>query len=687
MLSHIANKSLHASFIALKLIANGNDVKDVRKTDWFVSLRCLTGIILQRFKHKLAHRGWYVVVKVNNKFLLSYCCNVINLGNTVLFFPYEAYVPRYSESFGKKTINGIKCDGFLATPYDLNIGATCDRVVLISTRRSQLAQLANANVTSANTEAISLYLRAQLAQPQVACTSFWKQLPSLDSLKFDSVDCLNRELLCVSAKWIVYKDFIHFRAQGIGIEFETNSAHSLLASALALHGMFIHINCAGARVRSCLFNERLLLPEGYVSLANETIMSSSERLLCVVGVLSIDWGRTWAADSNAVFVIGSDAELSLKIAKRALSLFVLDSSALEYARLRKLSLKLKCLFLDKTAAKIREFDFSNLCRSINLLRLVSIGLVNFGATSFLKLPTWRLYIANALGSNYFWNINLEQNVTKLIGCCTYQAGARLRASYTCFHALIAISLYFNAYGFTELKTECFIDKRKANLFKWLSYIPIYSSKSNLFIKCSAIPNLVTHYAKQRLTDFGVCEFGDLNLGCKTLKFLCAISNSHIFYHLFYFAYHTLFRVSPLVVDATNFVWKVIDLNLNVVCVCGKLPPSVLNVYKIANNTFYFESVCSFNKAWAGMPARHVYYITNIIVELDSTICLRKLASGLQHYVSARCNARLRWFKQFSHFVLAVLELKCFTFDFNLFHSLCSTLETFIEANAKSVWKC
>lgn len=56
----------------------------------------------------------------------------------------------------------------------------------------------------------------------------------------------------------------------------------------SVYGVFIHINYAGARLRNSVANERLLLLSGYIKLANEVVLSSSERLFSIIGALDID---------------------------------------------------------------------------------------------------------------------------------------------------------------------------------------------------------------------------------------------------------------------------------------------------------------------------------------------------------------------------------------------------------------
>ncbi len=56
----------------------------------------------------------------------------------------------------------------------------------------------------------------------------------------------------------------------------------------SVYGVLVQINYAGARLRNSVANERLLLLSGYIKLANELALSSSERLFSIIGVLDID---------------------------------------------------------------------------------------------------------------------------------------------------------------------------------------------------------------------------------------------------------------------------------------------------------------------------------------------------------------------------------------------------------------
>ncbi len=56
----------------------------------------------------------------------------------------------------------------------------------------------------------------------------------------------------------------------------------------SVYGVFIQINYADAHLRNSVANERLFLLSGYIKLANELVLSSSERLFSIIGVLDID---------------------------------------------------------------------------------------------------------------------------------------------------------------------------------------------------------------------------------------------------------------------------------------------------------------------------------------------------------------------------------------------------------------
>ncbi len=204
------------------------------------------------------------------------------------------------------------------------------------------------------------------------------------------------------------------------------------------------------------------------------------------------------------------------------------------------------------------------------------------------------------------------------------------------NVLMILRRYFNGFGFREFKTDCFLYKQHVRLFAALSFVSLRAVSNNLFIRCSAVPNLAAQYSRHSSTVCGVYETGKLTVNCETFEFLCVIGDSQIFSHLFCSVYNTLFRVLPLIVKSSGDDWQVLDLSLNTVCVCGKLSCLALRFYGFVKNVFYFE--CR-NDSGDRLPRALAVCVVNsvcFVVEVGIAFGVRKFASELQRYNSMLC---------------------------------------------------
>lgn len=255
-----------------------------------------------------------------------------------------------------------------------------------------------------------------------------------------------------------------------------------------------------------------------------------------------------------------------------------------------------------------------------------------------------------------------------------------------FNVLMLLRRCFNSFGFREFKTDCFLYKQHVRLFRALSFVLLHTANNNLFIRCSAVPNLAVQYSKHSSTVCGVYETGKLTVNCRAFEFFCVIGDAQIFSHLFCSVYNTFFRALPLIVKSSGDDWQVLDLSLNAVCLCGKLSCVALRFYGFVKDVFYFE--CRSNARLPRALAVCVFNSICFVVEVGATLGLRNFAAKLQRYNSMLCSVRLRSYDCFESFSLACLSLKSFVPSSEVFYNLCSVLESFIQSNnSKLVWRC
>ncbi|XXN13653.1 MAG: hypothetical protein AAI902_00225 [Candidatus Hodgkinia cicadicola] len=632
-------------------------------------------VVLLCFKHRRA--GWCLLLKSNDKTVLVYHSSAVAVGCIVLFSPYKVYVSRYSESFDNRLVCNLRCDGFLATPYDLGVGTAYNRVIL---RNSVCAPELNAT-DSKLALSNATFSNIKLRKLELIC----------DLRALASVRQLNRDLVFIDSLWCVYRDpfcllrwFINTKNVASG------NVYDFFLFISSVYGIFVHVNYANARLRNSVLNERLLLLSGYVNLANETVLSSNERLFSVISVLDIDWLRRESVDYNTVFVLSSNTRFNMCSIRRVLSLFVLDGSTFWYFRFRALKFKMKYLFLNSAVISANNcFCCGVLYSSVKLLRLAGITATNVGAIMFLKLPVWRLDLKSSVDSLQSWRASLgrEWLLDKMENSCKLRV-LNVTLARTYFNVLMLLRRYFNGFGFREFKTDCFLYKQHARLFKALSFVLLHTVDNNLFVRCSAVPNLAAQYSRYSSAVCGVFETGKLTVNCKAFDFFCVIGDAQIFSHLFCSVYSMFFRALPLIVETSGDDWQVLDLSLNAVCVCGKLSCLALRFYSFVKNVFYFECRSESNARLPRTLAVCVFNSIYFIVEVGITLGLRNFASKLQRYNSMLCSVRLQSSDRFVSFSLVCLSLKSFVPSFGFFNNLCLVLENFIQSNnSKLVWRC
>ncbi|AUG34237.1 Phenylalanine--tRNA ligase beta subunit [Candidatus Hodgkinia cicadicola] len=681
-----AATSLHSSFVASKLVSGGRELGRNFKLTRFAN--CLFGVVIVCAKR--AGAGWWLLLKSGNKIVLVHHSNVITAGCIVLFSPYKARVPRRSESFNDRTVHNLRCDGFLVTPYDLGVGPVYNRVLFCDTVRAfefNDTLAIELNITDSKLERANVtFSNVKLRRLGLTC----------DLRALANVKQLNRDLVYVNSLWNACRDsfcllrwFVNTKNTAGG------NVYDYFLFISSVYGVFIHIAYADARLRNSVANERLLLLSGFVRLANKLVLSSDERLFSIVGVLDIDWLREESAARNASFVISSDARFNTSLIRPILGLFVLDSSIIRCSKFRALKLGIKHLFLNSAVIVVNNCSCCGvLCGSVKLLRLTGIAPTNVGAIMFLKLPVWRLDLMSCVDSLQCWRASLGnrrfsnelKRSRKLRALNVTLKGEKInRIKKTYFNVLMTLRRYFNSFEFRELKTDCFLYGTQARLFTALSFVSLCSVNNNLFIRCSAVPNLAAQYSRCSSAVCGVYETGKLTLNCKAFDFLCAVGDSQIFCHLFCSVYNAFFRVLPLIVRASGDNWQVLDLSLNVVCACGKLSYLALRFYGFVKNVFYFE--CR-TDGGSRLPAVRVFNSIYFIVEVGIAFGLHNFARKLQRYNSMLCSVRLQFSSRFASFSLVILSVKAFVLGFDFLNNLRLVLEDLIQSsNSKLVWRC
>ncbi|AUG33945.1 Phenylalanine--tRNA ligase beta subunit [Candidatus Hodgkinia cicadicola] len=679
-----AARSVHFSFVVSKLVSGGREFGRNFKLTRFAN--CLFGVVTLCVKHGRA--GWYLLLKSDNKIVLVYHSNVITAGRTVLFSPYKAHAPKRSESFSNRTVYNLRCNGFLVTPYDLGVGTVYNRALVCDTvcapEFNDMFAI-ELNITDSKLARTGvMFSNIKLRQLRLAC----------DLRTLANVKQLNRDLVCVNSLWSVYRDsFCLLRWFANTKNTAGGNVYDYFLFISSVYGVFIHINYADARLRNCVANERLLLLSGYIRLANKLALSSDERLFSIIGVLDIDWLREESAAYNASFVISSDPQFSISSIRPILGLFVLDSSMSRYSKFRTLNLGIKYLFLNSAAVAVNNrFCCGVSYSSVKLLQLNAVVATTVGAIMFLKLPVWRLDLTSSVDSPQCWHASLGDKwfLDKLKRSRKLRALTKKKIKFkkTYFNVLMSLRRYFNSFEFREFKTDCLLRGMQARLFAALSLVSLHTVNKNLFVRCSAVPNLAAQYSRCSSTVCGVYETGKLTVNCKTFEFFCVIGDSQVFSHLFCSVYNTFFRILPLIVRSSGDDWQVLDLSLNVVCACGKLPCVALRFYGFVKNVFYFECRSDCCNRLPQTLAIYVFNSIYFVAEVGVAFRLHNFARKLQRYNSMLCSVRLQSSSCFASFSLVILSLKSFVLSFGVLNNLRLVLENLIQSSdSKLVWRC
>ncbi|XXM90170.1 hypothetical protein AADW59_00235 [Candidatus Hodgkinia cicadicola] len=597
-------------------------------------------------------------------FVTVYCNNVVEAGSVVLFFPYRDCAFD-SEGFFKR-VYGVRCDGCLVSPCDLGIGVVYNRVVVFGSRWKSV--FIPYKVGFWRAPALQ-NLRKRAYTHCARLRGFWGVPPLLSN-----ITQLNRELCCVNISWCVYRDSMCLLKWFASVNGCAGGGVRDFFVYLALtHGVFVHKLRYGAYIRNPVKNERLLLFEGYISLANETLISSGSELLAVIGVLDID---RYEIDpkTNPTFVFSAESQLSERCVQRALNEFVLDCSALRCVKFRKLNFRVKHLFVNAAC-----ISFDALLTCVGFLKRLGISVLFFNAIAFLSLPIWRLDLTKVVNAECFLGGYFGR--VKLSSIRVDKRARRLTAGvHTNLGALMIVRRYLSSFGLRELKTSGFLVGTNALWFKSLHCVWVYNLGFELCVKCSAIPNLVSYCSKHCLMGLGAYEFGKLNVNSKCFDALCVLGQFYIFSHLFY---SLCLSLSPLVVECVDGSWQVTSARLGAVCDCGELPRWVC-FHTLYNSVFYFE----IPSCYVGALTTQQPCALDVVFKTPLDLNFNKFARDLQRFVSAIFCVRVIVHIRLSLWALTVLRLMCVVSDFVLFRKLCSVLFGFIEANfGELLWKC
>ncbi|XXN19774.1 MAG: hypothetical protein AAJB65_00190 [Candidatus Hodgkinia cicadicola] len=670
----VTNKSLDYSFLALNLVAKGAEFEAPTK------LTKLAGYMFCEVVRCFnlappAVRGWFFLLKTRNKFALVYCSKMIAVGSIALFCAYK------DVGLSKVRINSVKCDGFLVTPYDLGLGTMHNRVLLSPVSGKFMLHNILGNMRLFRFDLVSFECTSLLSCVRAIGNGGVPLSASLSRLT--GVRSFTLELMRVDAAWCVYRDSARLlrRFASVGVNME-GSVYDFIIYISKMCGVFVHRVLTCTQLRRSVLNERLFLFEGYVDLTNKTMAISNGRLSSVVGLLDANWAGD-VNDLSCSFLIASNLRLKTSLVKRVLGLFVLDSSRFLYIFYRSMAFGIKFLFLDFATIS----GYNSLRKKFRLLSRIGINIVSVGAVFFLQLPAWRVS-EKVVSVAEVWNLEFKHN-----NRANAKYGSKLAA-----HVNGAASIYFNGlmltrrhlirHGFIELKTSCLLPKQDLNVLDCafvgaLNCVPVYNTKAELFVRSSAVPSLASFFSKT-CGSRGVCETGKLNVFDKSVNFLCALSDSVVFYHLFRIIFKKYFPTWPLVVESVNNNWQIIDLNLNAVCRCGKL---FLKVLKPSRALFYFEFVCIENMQPI-ITIAEASSAVDVVVRFPVNFMICDFVCKLQRFVSSVCCVQLQSCVYFLSFTMVVLRLECFMLNLNMINSCYLVLKRFISAcGGELVWKC
>ncbi|ATY93477.1 Phenylalanine--tRNA ligase beta subunit [Candidatus Hodgkinia cicadicola] len=666
----VANKSIDFSFLVSALLARGGELelltKPVKQTN------CVFCEIVRCFKARLRspNCGWYFLLRTKNRFVLSYHSNVIAAKSVVLFCDYS------NVKLSKISINGVVCDGFLVTPYDLKLGSTYKRVLLSNFLSKFLLCSTLDRLKLFKSDLITFACAPLLALASMVSfkVSINKTASDFNLLGLSDVGFLTRELAIARAGWCAYRDSSNLLRWfiNIGMCMEDN-VYDFIVFISIVYNVFVHIAHTRSKLRRSVLNERLLFNEGYVDLTNKTVLTLNERLLSVVGLLDISWFGA-VNNSEHLFVIASNSKLKTSLVTRTLGLFILDGSKFSYSLYRNVVFKVRFLFLNFVTTSV----YNRLWRRTNLLARIGINVVSVKAILFLKLPAWRLS-EKVISSADVWNVELRRTnyINTKPACNNRELQVCIEKNY--LDALMLVRQYLSKNNFIELKTSCLLAGQNQNT---LNCTPVYGVKSELFVRNSAAASLAVFFSsKNNAGAAGVYETGKLNIFDKSVDFLCVLSNRFIFYYLFRIILRKYFLSWPLVVESVNKNWRVLNLKLDIVCRCGEF-----FLGGSAENLVYFELIYC-NKQQITTTG-DILGTVDFVARFSNNAGLWNFIYKLQQFVSFACYVRTQSCSLLSDFVIVVLRLEYYIRDLNLINNCCLLLERFAKlAGGKLVWKC
>ncbi|XXM93758.1 hypothetical protein AAHH84_00090 [Candidatus Hodgkinia cicadicola] len=679
----VVNRSVDFSFYLGWLFLVGCDVERVMARTCFGVGGF--GKIKAVFKaRRVSARGCYFLVKLGSGAKVVYGSHILKIGDVVLFAPYGAYTPRYSRSFGPALVWGVKCDGFVCTPYDLCLSSCCFRPVfarLVSQVVGRFGDWGRACVVKPALNRSNLVWVGDLSCALSSSTNWHIEQIKLErAVSFEGAVGLfntSQDVFCFRASFCVFKDSFSllkwFASTDNVIE---NSVRDFFVYASSAWGVNVNFCPVEANVRVSVLNERLLLWKGYVRLVDEVVVAWGNHVVSILGRLDFGTALDIRPSGSLLFFVKASWRLKVSAIKRALSAFVLDSSALIYVKLRRLGLKARHLFVNFVLLKSKPCS-RQLFKRFGLLRRVGASLVKIGPFLFLKLPFWRLDVCG---------------FCDVLGECLRLGGLKpperfkledsgLASKPCCFDVFMSARRCLSGFGFVEVRTSSFVNAKKAKPAELESCVEIYGKKKeSLFVRRTLLPCLTNFYFKGCRLFWGVYELGKVNVGSELVNALCLIGDERVLAHLFW-SFRYVFAW-PLVAEATTTSpsgWLVYDSSSKLVGACGQL----------ASNRWYFEATwiqtLDPNRLRANGCCVHV---ANAVVKLLDKQKLRLLVFGFQRYVSALCAVSVSQVCELATSSLIALKLKLRSFNLATLPKLFSAFEAFAsEHEAELVWTC
>ncbi|XXM93675.1 hypothetical protein AAHH87_00225 [Candidatus Hodgkinia cicadicola] len=646
---------------------------------------CGFGKIKTVFKTKrVKTRGCYFLVSLASGTKVVYGSFKLKIGDVVLFTPYGVYVPRYSHSFDQVRVWGIKCDGFVCTPYDLCLSTCCFRPAsarLVCQAAERFGSCGRACVVKPALNRSNLVWIGDLNRA-LSFNTNWR----VEQIKLERVVSFegpvglfntNEDLFCFRAAFCVFKNSFSllkwFASTDNVIE---NSVRDFFVYVASVSGVCVNFCPAEATVRVSVLNERLLLWRGYVRLFNEVVLVWGCHVVSILGRLDFGTALDVCPSSSLLFFVKASRHLKLPAIKRALNAFVLDSSILIYVKLKRLDLKARHLFVNFASFKSKPC-LKLLFKSFGLLHRIGVSLVKMESFLFLKLPFWRLDVCSlcdVLGEC------LKLNGLASLKCSKIEKPDS-EAKACCFDDFMSARRYLSGFGFAEVRTSGFVNTSQPQPAELESCVEIYGNKKeSLFVSRSVLPRLANCYFKGYQLFCGVYELGKINVGSELANVFCLIGDKYALTHLLW-SFRYMFSW-PLIVEASSSSpsgWFVYDSNSKLVGMCGQL----------ANNRLYFEAIWLQISDSNGLRTSESFvHITSVVMKLLNKEKLRVLIFGLQRFVSALCVVSVLQVCELTAFSLVVLKLKLRSLDPEMLVELFLALEAFAsECEAELAWKC